>query len=580
MTQKYVIGIDLGTTNCVLVYAPLGEESGEECQAQLLPISQQVDANTWEERSTLPSFLYVESPQKWIVGEYARRLSEKQPQRTIHSAKSWLCNGRVDRLSAILPWGAELSEEEKCSPVEVSERYLKHLIAAWEEAFPEAPISQQCVVLTVPASFDASARELTHQAAMRAGLPEDMILLEEPQAAIYSWLHSHGDHWRKILKKGDSILICDVGGGTTDLSLIIVEEEEGELRLRRQAVGNHLLVGGDNMDLALAYHATTLFEAQKIKVERWPSAALQHSCRVVKEKLLNVEAPESLPVTLLGRGSKLVGGTVGVEMSRNMVQKLILDGFFPMCKKTDRPHRDRMSGFREIGLSYEADAGITKHIAAFLQDHEVFPKYVLYNGGVFQSELLRQRLLDVIQTWSDLPQEKILPLEGVHDLDFAVAKGAAFYGYAKKKGGIRIRGGTARAYYVGIETSGPAIPGIPRPIHALCVAPMGMEEGTEADVPGEEIGVVVGEKERFRIFSSSTRKDDKIGDVLEYWGEEELQDTDSLEAILETEEQNKSSYVPIKFHCRVTELGLFELWCCSTSDEQKWKLEFNVRSES
>ncbi len=575
--KKFVVGMDLGTTNCVLIYAPLAD--AEACEDALLPIPQRVDANMEESRDSLPSFLYVESAEAKTAGEYARALSEKQPQRTVHSAKSWLCNSGVDRLAPILPWGSEMSAEEKCSPVEASRRYLEHLVRAWEAAFPDAPIAEQCVVLTVPASFDASARELTHQAAREAGLPADMILLEEPQAAIYAWLLEQGDAWRKTLKKGDSVLICDVGGGTTDLSLVAVEEEDGDLFLRRLAVGNHLLVGGDNMDLALAYHATQLFEAKNVQVERWPSAALAHSCRVVKEKLLAEDAPDSQPVTLLGRGSKLIGGTVSADLASEDARRLVLDGFFPQCMKTDRPQRSRASGFKEIGLAYEADAAITKHVAAFLQAHGVQPKYLLFNGGVFQAPQLRTRMLEVLQSWRAAEEGEITPLLGTHDLNNAVARGAVFYGFMKTRGGMRIRGGTARAYYVGIETTGPAIPGIPRPMHALCVSPIGMEEGTESAVPGEEIGLVVGEKEQFRIFSSSTRKDDKIGDVLEAWTDEDLQDTDSLETVLDVDEQNAAGYVPVTFHSRVTELGLFELWCCSTTDDRKWKLEFNVRNE-
>lgn len=575
--KKFVVGIDLGTTNCVLVYAPLGEDT-ETCQDTLLPIPQRVSVDTEESRDSLPSFLFVESAEAKVAGEYARAQSEKQPQRTVTSAKSWLCSGSADRLAPILPWGSEMSDAEKCSPVEASRRYLEHMARAWDAAFPDAPLADQCVVLTVPASFDASARELTHQAAREAGLPADMILLEEPQAAIYAWLLEQGDDWRKTLKKGDSVLICDVGGGTTDLSLVTVEEEDGELYLDRRAVGNHLLVGGDNMDLALAYHATQLFEAKNIAVERWPSRALQHSCRVVKERLLADDAPDSQPVTLLGRGSKLIGGTVTAELQREDAHRLVLDGFFPACAKTDRPQRARASGFKEIGLAYEADPAITKHIAAFLQNHAIQPKYLLFNGGVFQAPQLRHRLLDVLSSWRNAEDGELKPLEG-DDLNHAVARGAAYYGFMKTRGGMRIRGGTARAYYVGIETTGPAIPGVPRPMHALCVSPIGMEEGTEAAVPGEEIGLVVGEKERFRIFSSSTRKTDKIGDVLESWSDDELQDTDSLEAVLDADETSAAGYVPVTFHSRVTELGLFELWCCAANDQRKWKLEFNVRSE-
>ena len=595
MTSKYVLGIDLGTTNSVLAYAPL---ESDEPHVELLPVPQLVAPGSLESRSSLPSFTYLANKQEaegsgfdvpwddhrdFVVGELARRQAAEMPDRTVVAAKSWLCHSRVDRHQPILPWDAP-SDVPKISPVTASRRYIEHLIAAWEQAFPDAPVSEQFVVLTVPASFDASARELTRDAALAAGLPKDFVLLEEPQAAVYAWLTDYGDRWRRLLSLDDTLLVCDVGGGTTDLTLVSVAEEDGELVLERLAVGNHLLVGGDNMDLTLAHHVAGLFSKQNVQLDPWQSVALWHSCRAAKETLLMPEGPEKQPISVLGRGRKLVGGTVSVEVDRDTVSSLLVDGFFPRCSVTDRPARQQRSGFQEIGLPFESDTAVTRHIAAFLQKHgdqsgaAVRPTHVLFNGGVFKAGALGDRLMDVLTDW--FPDRPPKPLEGTHDLDFAVSRGAAYYGWAKRHGGVRIRGGTARSYYVGIETAGLAVPGAPRPLRGLCVVPMGMEEGTEIDVPSSEIGLVVGEPALFRFFSSPNRKQDRPGDLLQSWSEDEVSETDPLEATLPAEADLEEGYVPVTFHSRITELGVFELWCVSERLDKRWKLEFSVREDA
>ena len=595
MPAKYIIGIDLGTTNSALAYAALDADKPE---VTLLPIPQLVAPATVENRDLLPSFLYLApkieaasgaydlpwaTDREFAVGEMARRQSAELPERTVGAAKSWLCHSRVDRHQAILPWGAG-DDVAKVSPVTAARRFLEHLVAAWHDAFPNDPIAQQQVVLTVPASFDASARELTREAAALAGLPDGVVLLEEPQAAVYSWLTTTGDRWRKMLKVGDTLLVCDVGGGTTDLTLVGVAEEEGELVLKRLAVGNHLLVGGDNMDLALAHHVAGLFAKKGVTLDPWQSVSLWHSCRQAKETLLAPEGPKKHPVSVLGRGSKLIGGTVTVDVPRDSTIDLLVDGFFPKCAVVDRPARQRASGFQELGLPYEADTAVTKHLAGFLQSHgpsdgePIRPTHVLFNGGVFKAEAMRTRLLDVLKGW--FPETAPQPLEGTHDLDYAVARGAAYYGWAKVNGGVRIRGGAARSYYIGIESAGLAIPGAPRPLRALCVVPFGMEEGTELDVPSDSIGLIVGQPAHFRFFSSSTRKDDQEGVRLQRWTDEELSETDSLEATLPKDEALDDTYVPVQFHTKITELGLLELWCVSTRGSGRWKLEFSVRDDA
>jgi len=612
MTAQYSIGIDLGTTNSVLAYLPLETDRTQSADVRVLEVPQLVAAGTIEAKSSLPSFLYLATDEEasgpalgvpWseqnplAVGEYARRQAAEVPDRTVAAAKSWLAHSKVDRHRPILPWMAP-DEVPKVSPVEASRHYLAHLAAAWNQAHPEAPLADQQVVLTVPASFDAAARELTRDAALAAGLPEEFVLLEEPQAAVYCWLSATGDHWRRMLGVGDTLLVCDVGGGTSDFTLVGVSEEEGELALRRVAVGNHLLVGGDNMDLALAHHVAEHFAQQGTQLDPWQSVGLWHSCRAAKEALLRPGGAERQAISVLGRGSRLIGGTVSVEVQRAAVAELLVDGFFPPCSLDDRPERQRLSGFQEIGLPFESDTAVTRHLAAFLGAQRgnqgataetpagddaaqgsgpVSPTHVLFNGGVFKADALRGRLLDVLGQWypgDASPQ----PLPGEHELDHAAAKGAAYYGWTKQAGGVRIRGGTARSYYVGIETAGLAVPGAPRPLRALCVVPFGMEEGTSADVPGGEIGLVVGEPAQFRFFSSPTRQQDKPGDLLpRVTGE--LEETDPLEAELPVEEGVEEPYVPVQFQSRITELGMFELWCKSTQSDRRWKLEFNVREE-
>jgi hypothetical protein len=593
MAARYVVGIDLGTTNSVVAYALL---EGESPQVELLPIPQLVAADTVESRGSLPSFLYIGTPEEshsfklpWhagrtlAAGELARRQSAEVPQRSVVGAKSWLANSRVDRHQPILPWNAP-ADVDKISPVDASREYLAHLAAAWNSAMPDARLAEQQVVLTVPASFDAAARDLTREAATAAGLPHDFLLLEEPQAAVYAWLAQTGDRWRRLLNVGDALLVCDVGGGTTDLTLVRVGQEHGELVLERAAVGNHLLVGGDNMDLALAHYVAQKFSEQGVKLDPWQSISLWHSCRQAKESLLAAEGPASHTIAIAGRGSKLIKGSVKTDVAREAATTLLVDGFFPACSVSDRPARRRQSGFQEIGLPFESDTAITKHVAAFLSAHgespetPVRPTHVLFNGGVFKSQALRSRLLDVVSGWFAGAGSPV-PLEGKHDLENAVARGAAYYGWTKHHGGMRIRGGTARSYYVGIETAGLAVPGAPRPLKALCVVPLGMEEGTEANIPSGEIGLVVGEPAQFRFFSSAVRKDDKPGDLVDYWSEEEIVETDSLEATLSAVEGIDEPYVPVQFQSRITELGVFELWCVNRALGGRWKLEFSVRED-
>lgn len=597
----------MGTTNSVGAYTPLDTDAPD---LRLLPVPQSVAAGQVESRDSLPSFLYIApdaeaaayalpwqqnagttSPSHHIIGEAARAKAAQSPQRVVATAKSWLTHGRVDRRAAILPWQAP-DEVAKVSPLAATAAYLRHIAAAWNHAHPDAPLADQAVVLTVPASFDPAARDLTREAALAAGLPSDLVLLEEPQAAVYRWLQATGDQWRHELKPGDSMLVVDVGGGTTDLTLVRLTEADGNVELQRKAVGNHLLVGGDNMDLALAYFVAQRLESQGHTMDPWQNVSLWHACRAAKEKLLapaiaaSDEPKQSHTIAVLGRGSRLIGGTISTELGKDEAAELLLSGFFPNCDADARPVRDAQSGFQDLGLPYESDPAVTRHIAAFLasqrdesvgEKRSAMPTHLLFNGGVFRSPLLRDRVKGVITHWSSGQSPKILG--GPEDLDHAVALGAAYYGWAKRRGGIRIRGGTARSYYIGIETAGLAIPGAPRPMRALCVAPRGMEEGTDAEVPSQEVGVIVGRPAKFRFFSSTTRRDDQPGNSLDRWPAGELVESDPIQTTLNSDSAEDDSCLPVKFQSRVTELGMFELYCMSTKSDERWKMEFNAREE-
>ena len=599
MPPKYVIGIDLGTTNSVVAYASTDADS-DTPSIELLQLPQLVAAGTVELHQSLPSFVYLPteaeannqsldlpwpSENKTAVGQFARTRSADAPNRSVVSAKSWLCHNKVDRRAPILPFDAP-DDVGKISPVEATRQYLAHLAAAWNHKFPDTPIQQQQVVLTVPASFDPVARELTRESAVAAGLPADFVLLEEPQAALYAWLNQQGDDWRKKLSVGKTILVCDVGGGTTDLTLISVEEEAGNLELNRVAVGNHLLVGGDNMDLATAHVVAEKFAEKGTKLNPWQSVSLWHSCRKAKETLMSPSGPETHSISVLGRGSKLIGNTVTTEVNKSEIANMLLDGFFPVCSLSDRPQTQPASGFQEIGLPFESDPGITRHIADFLQrsnataennnEQPPTPDFVLFNGGVFKADSFQNRLLEVIGSWSQASPAQ--PLDGMHDLDFAVAKGACFYAWNKNNGGVRIRGGVGHSYYVGIETAGLAIPGAPRPLKALCVVPFGMEEGTQADIESNEIGLVVGQPVSFRFFRSNQRQTDQPGDLVTNW-QDQLEESDPLNTTLSAEGLDER-YAAVKFEASITELGMFELWCRSVNTDHRWKLEFNVREEA
>lgn len=618
--SRYAVGIDLGTTNCALSLhdLTLGDDDVRPAEGRSVGLPQITAVGTVEERSLLPSFLYLPAAQEFpagslalpwtepgaavdvVAGEFARRHGVAVPTRLVSSAKSWLCHAGVDRTGALLPWQAP-SDVVRVSPVEVSAHYLRHLVAAGDARLralgEEGGVAAQEVVLTVPASFDAAARELTVEAARRAGL-EQVTLLEEPQAALYAWLEQAGPRFRKELRVGDVILVVDVGGGTTDFSLIAVTESAGDLQLTRLAVGDHILLGGDNMDLALAHTLNQELAASGRKLDAWQFASLTHAARQAKEALFSDAALGRAPVAVPTRGSALMGGTVRTELTRETLTRVLTDGFFPRVAAGERPATARRTGLTQVALPYAQDAGVTRHLAAFLSRQAqalagspdlpaglrlegrtfVHPTAILFNGGVFKAGVLRERLVEVLNGWLAGDGGSAVRELGGGDLDQSVARGAAYYGWVRRGRGIRIRGGTARAYYVGVESPMPAVPGFEPPVKALCVAPFGMEEGAVADIPPQEFALVVGEPTRFRFFASSVRRGDRVGALLEdAAGDEAFEELAPIETALPADPGREGQLVPVHIQAAVTELGVLEVRCVERGGPGRWKLELNVR---
>ena len=604
--KHFAVGIDLGTTHCVLSYADITDIEAEFSQ-QVMGIPQLTSPSIIEAKLQLPSFLYQaheselpansivlpwsEKPD-FIIGEIARSLGSKTPIRLVSSAKSWLCHAGIDCKSPILPADAP-DEVERVSPFEATKAYLEHMSSAWLHLHPNAPLSEQDLVLTVPASFDPAARELTVEAARAVGL-NHAILLEEPQAALYSWIEQTKGDWRKHAKMGDVILVIDVGGGTTDLSLIAVTAKDGILDLTRVAVGEHILLGGDNMDLALAYTVKAKIEKDGKRLEPWQVQALTHSCRDAKEKIFSSDVI-SVPLVVPNRGSSLIDGALRSELTRDEVNSVLIEGFLPKVSVSERPISRPRGGLQTKGLPYAQDAGITRHLAAFLAKQQnavndldgidlpegatfLHPTAVLFNGGVFKAEALSLRVMDVLNDWLENENSPEARLLAGADLDLAVARGAAYYGFVRKGKGVRIKGGTAAAYYVGIESAMPAVPGMPPEVQALCIAPFGMEEGTQIELPYADFGLIIGEQVRFRFFSSTTRREDVVGTRLDYWQDDEISELNEIEVTLDQDGRRSGEVVSVHLGAAVTEVGTLELLAFSNKDNGKWKIEFDVRN--
>jgi len=611
MTTRFSLGIDLGTSNSAMAVADLDTE-----RTAIVEITQSLGPNQVGERPTLPSALYLPHPEEFpkgafplpwnsaeqraIIGQFARDHGALVPDRLVTSAKSWLSNPHIDPKQRTLPWKSDAAEQ-KLSPFECSCRYLHHL----REAFLHAERTQGRnwdladgqVVLTVPASFDEIARSLTAEAAEAAGLG-NVTLLEEPQAAFYAWAGQAGREWRNLVTPGDVILVCDVGGGTADFSLIAVTDVAGTLELERISVGEHILLGGDNMDLALAYALQARLEAAGKSLDAWQFLALVHAASNAKITLFENDALAEAPIAVPSRGSSLFARTVSTTLDRQMLEQIVLDGFFARTGIDDTPREGRRVGLREFGLPYASDPVVSKHLARFLgrslqnvQASEklaslvgpragteaLIPTAVLFNGGVFKAAPIRTRVLDLLASWNG--GQPVRELQGF-ELDLAVAHGASIYGRQRATGkGMRIRAGTSRSYYIGLESSAPAVPGFRPPVKALCVVPQAMQEGTELLIEGRELGLVTGQPAEFRFFSSAVRSGDTPGQVLPD-AERELEETSLLEVELPAlADAPAGQVVPVRINAVVTELGTLELWMKHSNSDRRWKIEFQVRTE-
>ena len=612
--SRYIVGIDLGTTNCAVAYLDTESvESGKEnSNSKIRPFSvtQWVDFGTFEKRDLLPSFWYepLGEEQKTlngataIVGCLARDRGLQMPGRQISSAKSWLCHDGVDRDSPILPWQGS-DDVQKLSPVDASASYLAQIRTTWDRSFPEHPLAEQDIVLTLPASFDQVARQLTIEAAARAGLKR-ILPIEEPQAAFYAWLARHSADWEKRVKEGETILVCDIGGGTTDFTLIRVraasqsaqepnetldEANRNKLSLHRVAVGQHLILGGDNIDLALAKFAEhKLSPGKSLPSRAWD--ALRHACRVAKEQLLGDAPPEKHNIHLPGSGSRLVGGGQQVEITREEIEACVLDGFFPKCELNSRPDF-QAAGFQEFGLPFAADAGITRHLAAFLWDHRTDgrsdedleslgdlaaakPDWILFNGGVMTSTQLCERLVSVVGSWfageSGISTDwQPGVLEGER-LDRAVATGAAYFGQVRRGDGVAIEAKLACSYYLQTSVDPPA---------AICVVPGSASPGDSfklADMPFE---LAVGEPVQFPLAYSSTRLADQVGQRIEL-NDEHFRMLPPIRTVLELTKRRRQDKLPVFVQVDLTQIGTLQMHCQAVESEHRWKLEFDVRGST
>ncbi|MFO0842726.1 MAG: Hsp70 family protein [Gemmataceae bacterium] len=591
---RYLIGIDLGTTNSALAYLDTHHPPRPDGRVDIraFPVPQLVAPGEVKDRALLPSFLYLpgqhdlpagatalpwDAGRTYTVGEFARNHGGKVPGRLVASAKSWLCHPGVDRTAPLLPWSAP-PDVPRLSPVEASTRYLRHFVEAWNHVMaktnPEYRLEKQAVVLTVPASFDDVARTLTIEAATKAGL-ESVALLEEPQAAFYCWLATHPPRELTRLKPGSHCLVVDVGGGTTDFSLIEAVADRGELGFVRQAVGDHLLLGGDNMDLALAkFVEGKLPQAGRLDATQY--ALLTQACRAAKEALLSPSPPAQQTVTVVGRGRSVIGGTLHASITPDDVRQVIFDGFFPAATAIDRGGKAARTGLHEMGLPYVSDAAITRHLASFIYPLQGGagpgrgPDAILFNGGVFTPQPLRDRLLEVMRGWYGLTWDPLVLTNP--SLDLAVALGAAFYGWLRHTGGKRIGGGVPRSYYVAV---GGAAAG-ENEVTAVCVVPQHLEEGQEVALPRPELELALGQPVMFPLYTSTVRGEDRPGDVVKL-SKGEVMTLPPLHTVLRGGKRSGTKSVPVTLASRLSAIGTMELYCVAREGGNRWKLEFNIR---
>ncbi len=585
--SRYAVGIDLGTTNCALAWVDL-EIGLTHRPATPMEIPQLVDVGEIASRRLLPSFVYLSTAGEFppgaldlpwktntfeVVGEGARKLGSKVSGRLISSAKSWLCHAGVDRNAKILPWQSA-EGGTRMSPVEASALYLAHLRDAWDTEHAEHRLADQKVVLTIPASFDEVARELTVSAAQKAGLSK-VVLLEEPQAAFYQWLEEDSG---EPLALGTTALVIDCGGGTTDFSLLAVVEEKGRPAYRRIAVGDHLLLGGDNLDIALARAIEQeLSPGKRFDLSQWWSLVLDS--RRLKEAMLGENPPASMPIAVLGRGGKVIGSTLKCEVDQQRVLDLVLDGFFPVVARDAFPQKQGRSGLQEFGLPYVSDPAITRHLAQFVAEHEEAiadaspqrerrPSAILFNGGLFHAKKCRDRILEVMTNWygNDWSPRVLV----TSSLDLAVAEGAAQFAYRQAKGLDRIQSGAARSYYIGIGSA--AGEG-----EMLCVVPQGLAEGETITIDQPALELQIGEPVAFPLYSSTVRPKDG-GGTLVVAKPGQLAELPSLATLLRGGKRAGRTRMNVRLESKLTEIGTLEIYCVTRDGNNKWKLPFQTRS--
>ena len=584
--SRYLVGIDLGTTNTACAYVDTERGQGIE----VFEIPQLVAVGRVEPRPTLPSFVYLAgghelapgsldvpwaSGRDFCTGVFARDQGARVSGRLVASAKSWLCHGGVDRTAAILPWGAS-DDVARISPVEASARIVRHVVEAWDATF-SAPLAAQDVVVTVPASFDAVARELTLEAVRAAGL-EHVVLLEEPQAAFYAWLVAHERDWKDAVTRHPLVLVVDVGGGTTDLSLMAARHGRGELAVERVAVGDHVLLGGDNMDLALARRMEAELGSTSLDASRFH--VLVSQCRDAKEAIFADPSVTEVPVTVPGRGGRVIGGALTARVTREVVMETVLEGFFPRVGADERPATGTTTS--ELGLPLSAEPAITRHLADFLVRQRgaagaeaaplVRPDAVLFNGGACEPALVRERITEAVGAWHD-PSGRWRPaVSEVQSLQLAVARGAAYFGLVRRGRGVRIGSGTARTYYLGLD----AAPSERASHRVLCLVPRGMEEGEAAALGDREFSLVTNRPVAFPLFTATDRTGEAAGQVLEV-EKAQLTVLPPIRTVLRFGRKLEERALAVELEARLTEIGTLEVWCRSRSTDHRWKLEFRLR---
>ncbi|CAM2913995.1 DnaK-like protein [Vibrio neptunius] len=607
-SPRFLVGIDLGTTNTVVAYCEVTDNL-EQSEVSLFDIDQLIGPGEVVRKPLLPSFRYHPAVGQislsdltlpWehepvsgdtsnvIVGEWARELGAKVEGRQVSSAKSWLSHQAVDRSSDILPW-AGAQDVDKVSPVIASASYLNHIRQAWNYRHPSNKLEEQDVVVTVPASFDETARKLTLEAAELAGLKK-IVLLEEPQAVCYDWYARHQKTAANELKELPLILVCDVGGGTTDLSLIEAKYHNDELALDRIGVGEHLMLGGDNLDLALAHLAESRFNQSK-KLTAASLTKLIQQTRKAKEDLLSVSAPDEVKITMLGSGSKLLGGTKSIGLSKQEVHQIALDGFFPLSDFSEVPDK-RRSAMVEFGLPYVADPAVSKHVAEFLNQHQqvsysalgqedtstpAVPVGLLLNGGVFNSELVTERVTTLLGNWRGAP---VTVLDNPHP-DWSVALGAVAFGKARRGAQLKIGGGAARSYFLHLQEKN-------KMGKALCLLAKGTDEGHEIRLSGRRFSLTLGEPVRFNLLTSThdtlTHNTEIQNGVMVEVDPDIFSPLPPYISTLESEgidlQANQKERVEVQLACQLTEVGTLKMECVSVEDDNKrWELEFEVRNQ-